>query len=110
MYSRKLVQNYIEWGAWYEPFAKFIIIPPGVLMGPANLMKFDSYQYELGMRHIILHEYFHLIFDIMQRHGISSRGYENWSRTIRTRYGDPSDTVHEENMADNFALQYGFSW
>ncbi len=110
VYNRHLVSEYIEWNAWFEPDQNFIIIPPGILMAPSKLMIHGSYQSDLALRDIYLHEYSHTFSKLLKIPGIRiSSTYEKWSRRIWDRYGQPSMNVHEENLADNYALYVGFN-
>lgn len=78
-------------------------------MAPSKLMEHGSYQYELTLRNIYLHEYFHWFYRTIKQGRIKiSKTFEKWSERIWNRYGHPALGVHEENMADNFALYVGF--
>ncbi len=37
VYSRRLVENYLVWNAWFDPNQRILVIPPGILTRIANL-------------------------------------------------------------------------
>lgn len=37
VYSRRLVENYLVWNAWFDPTQRILVIPPGILTRIANL-------------------------------------------------------------------------
>lgn len=109
VYYRELLYNYLQWNAWYYTQPEMLVIPPGFLDHPMNILKYNSCQYHSILGNVIMHEFGHFIHDVIGNS--NSYKFERFSNELKQRYGFPNALVHKENIADNigFLISY-YSW
>lgn len=110
-FSRKLVENFINWGSSYNHKPSILTIPPTLLHFLTKYIVYDSTQWHSMVDQVVYHELGHFIDHELDEN--ESVAYMNFRRLIRTVYKiNTDDRVRDgENFADVIGFYVAYkSW
>lgn len=108
IYFKRLIRNFLDINAWYDPSYNMLIIPSVLLHFHENVMGTDSCLYQTVIGNLIGHEYFHIIYTALSES--KSPEWVNFEKTLFDKFQINSDDELNEALADIFGTKMNFEY